>query len=238
MAKKNSGKKGSRSKSSKGSRSPRTSIGTELDPRKIANPRLQKLANNNIAELFSNNPRTTVSNLTRSPAQVLEDDVATNKIKNYSPISLFFIVILYIVLISINYMALMWIQKLDEINCECSKSWMHTYIKYFLYTYFIIMAIAIMINLYLFLSETSPAQSDVFKMFGYVLMVFNIFGIANVVIALIYIDKLKRINCECSEDVKREIYWYYNIIMASLISFVVLLSIISAIILGVAFSKA
>jgi hypothetical protein len=69
-------------------------------------------------------------------------------------------------------------------------------------------------------------------------MVFNLFGIANVIISLIYIDKLKRINCACSEDIKREIYWYYNIITISLWSFVILLGIITAIIFGVAFSKA
>lgn len=211
MAKKNSGKKGSRGKSSKGSRSPSS-------------------------ELFSN-PEKTVRTLSRNPAEVMENEVATNKVASYSPFSLFLMVILYVVVISINYMALLWIQKLDEINCECSKSWMHTYIKYFLYAYFVMIAVAIAINLYLFLSETSPQQSEIFKMFGYVLVVFNLFGIANVIISLIYIDKLKRINCTCSEDVKREIYWYYNIITASLWAFVFLLAIISAIIFGAALSK-
>jgi hypothetical protein len=218
MAKKNSGKKGSRGKSSKGSRSPRKSMGTELDPQKMANPRLQNLASNNVAEF-------------------LENDVATNKVASYSPLALFFMAVLYIVVISINYLALMWLQKLDEINCECSRSWMHTYIKYFLYAWFVIIAIAIIINIYLFLSETSPHQSEVYKMFGYVLMVFNLFGFANVIISLIYIDKLKRINCTCSEDVKREIYWYYNIITVALWAFAFLLGIISAIIFGVAFAK-
>jgi hypothetical protein len=214
MAKKNSGRKGSRSKSPRGNRSSRGS-----------------------REPFSN-PQSTVSTLTRNPAEVMENDVATNKMAHYSPMTMFVMIILYSIAIAINYMALMWLLKLDEINCECSKSWMHTYIKYFLYVYFVIIAISIVINLYLFLSETSPEQSQAYKMFAYVLMVFGFFGIANVIISLVYIDMLKRMDCKCSEDVKREIYWYYNIVTVALWAFVFLLGIISAIIFGAAFARA
>jgi len=38
--------------------------------------------------------------------------------------------------------------------------------------------------------------------------------------------KLKDINCDCSEDIKREIYWYYNIIMASILALYILLAFI------------
>ena len=43
------------------------------------------------------------------------------------------------------------------------------------------------------------------------------------------LDKLKEINCECSEDIRREIYWVYNIVQACYISIVLLFAIIALI---------
>ena len=40
---------------------------------------------------------------------------------------------------------------------------------------------------------------------------------------------LKEINCECSEDIRREIYWVYNIVQACYISIVLLFAIIALI---------
>jgi len=39
----------------------------------------------------------------------------------------------------------------------------------------------------------------------------------------------KEINCECSEDIRREIYWVYNIVQACYISIVLLFAIIALI---------
>ena len=47
------------------------------------------------------------------------------------------------------------------------------------------------------------------------------------IISIIFINKLKEINCECSEDVKREVYFIYNIVLASIISITILLLLMS-----------
>jgi hypothetical protein len=55
----------------------------------------------------------------------------------------------------------------------------------------------------------------------------GLFGFANMIIAIIFINKLKEINCECSEDVKREIYFIYNIVLASFMAVIILLGLIA-----------
>ena len=55
----------------------------------------------------------------------------------------------------------------------------------------------------------------------------SLFGFVNIFIAIIFINKLKEINCECSEDIKREVYWIYNIILASIILLVIIFMLIS-----------
>ncbi len=46
--------------------------------------------------------------------------------------------------------------------------------------------------------------------------------------AIIYINKLKELNCKCSEDIRREVYWIYNIILASVICILIILMLIYA----------
>ena len=55
----------------------------------------------------------------------------------------------------------------------------------------------------------------------------NFLGFLNIIISIIFINKLKEINCECSEDVKREVYFIYNIVLASIISITILLLLMS-----------
>ena len=149
--------------------------------------------------------------------------VITNKFMTYSMPYMLWIIIVNIIAITINCMALMWLQKLEDINCKCSENWMHIYIKYFLYAYFIFLLISFLINAYLFLSNTGYSDSQLYSMFRILMLVFNGFGIVNIIISIIYISELKKINCECSEDVRREIYWYYNIVRIIFICLMILI---------------
>ena len=160
--------------------------------------------------------------------QMAQEEVMNSKM---SPLMLFILVVIYGIAITINYLALTWLWKLEEIDCKCSDNWMRHYIKYFLYAYFVMLAFTIVMNLYFFLSGESFKGSSIFVLISPVLLIFNMFGFANMIIALIYIDQLKKMNCECSEDVKREIYWYYNIIKASFMAFALLISIATIILL-------
>ena len=136
-----------------------------------------------------------------------------------------------IVAIIININALVWLNKLETIKCECSGHWMREYIKYYLYVAIPVFIINLIIYLYAFaandcrvlLSDNNPVMS----IYGGFVGIVSLFGFVNIFIAIIFINKLKEINCECSEDIKREVYWIYNIILASIILLVIIFMLIS-----------
>jgi hypothetical protein len=130
----------------------------------------------------------------------------------------------------INIYALVWIFKLEEIpECKCSESWMRTYIKYYLHASIPVMIISLLINMYLYSNSLLPgdlANNSLFGAYRIFTGFVSLFGFANIVIAIVFINKLKEINCECSEDIKREIYYIYNIIGALFVGLAVLLAFI------------
>jgi hypothetical protein len=143
-------------------------------------------------------------------------------------------VIIGIVILTINVYAILWINKLDTINCACSESYMRTYIKYYLYVFIPMICIDILINVYLLAFNVSIfnlTNNILYNIYKNIRTVFTIFSIINIVIVIIFINKLKEINCECSEDIVREVYWIYNIVLASYIGIVVLLTIMAIMIL-------
>jgi len=131
----------------------------------------------------------------------------------------------------INIYALVWIFKLEEIpECKCSESWMRTYIKYYLHASIPIMIITTLINMYLYsnsLTQADLANNSLFGAYRIFAGFVGLFGFANIVIAIVFINKLKEINCECSEDIKREIYFIYNIIGALFVGLAVLFSLMA-----------
>jgi hypothetical protein len=66
--------------------------------------------------------------------------------------------------------------------------------------------------------------SDMFSLYKMIVGFVNILGFLNIVISIIFINKLKEMNCECSEDIQREVYFIYNIVLASIIGVFVLMA--------------
>ena len=129
----------------------------------------------------------------------------------------------------INIGALLWLQKLEKINCACSEHWMRNYIKYYLFIIVPIFFINLIINVYVYLSNMSINElnnNNLFIFYKTFSNIVSLFGIANIFIVIIFINKLKEINCECSEDIKREVYWIYNIILAAFICLTILLILV------------
>ena len=161
-------------------------------------------------------------------------------------------IILLSAILAININAFLWISKLEKINCECSNNYMRNYIKYFLYfmipIIIIQLCLAILFTIIVFYMNMNNITS-ISKLYNlnyisykaisflmyivfYIGILFTICYIINVCFVIIYINKLKESNCECSEDIRREVYWIYNIIMASIycISIIqILISIILAV---------
>jgi len=138
-------------------------------------------------------------------------------------------IVIGIIGIIINISALLWLQKLEELNCACSKHWMRNYIKYYLYIIIPIFFINLIINVYVYLSNMSINElnnNDLFIFINTFSNIVSLFGFANIFIVIIFINRLKEINCECSEDIKREVYWIYNIILAAFICLTILLILV------------
>lgn len=145
-----------------------------------------------------------------------------------TPTSIFAIFIGIIALI-INVYAIIWIYKLETIDCKCSNNWMRTYIKYYLHVIIPIMSITLLINIYLYFNDLTyrDITNDLFTFYRVIVGFVNFFGLVNIIISIMFINELKKINCECSEDIKREVYFIYNIIMASIISITLLIALMS-----------
>ena len=126
--------------------------------------------------------------------------------------------IIDIIVIAINFFALMWINHLEEIACKCSENWKRDYIKYFLYVFFG-MVIARMIVF----AVTGHALLQQNMLLTSIMLIYYAFSIVNIFISIMYISELKNINCECSEDVRREVYFYYNIVRLALFGIMMLL---------------
>jgi hypothetical protein len=140
--------------------------------------------------------------------------------------TLLFATILGFIGLIINVYAIIWIYKLETIDCKCSNSWMRMYIKFFLHVIIPVMVIQMLVNIYLYSNNMSPNDitSDMFSLYKMIVGFVNILGFLNIVISIIFINKLKEMNCECSEDIQREVYFIYNIVLASIIGVFVLMA--------------
>jgi hypothetical protein len=117
---------------------------------------------------------------------------------------------------------------------------MRSYIKYYIYVIIPIFSIGLLINAYLYISDYSIIDlnnNDVFIFYKSFTNILSLFGLANIIIVIIFINRLKEINCECSEDIKREIYWIYNIILASIIGGALLFALIGALVFYISFKR-
>jgi hypothetical protein len=147
---------------------------------------------------------------------------------------LIFNVIIGIIILIINVYAILWIHKLDTINCACSESYMRSYIKYYLYVFIPFICIDILMSIYILTSNLSIldfSNNTLYNIYRNIRAVFSIFTIINIVIVIIFINKLKEINCECSEDIVREVYWIYNIVQACYFAIAFLIIIVGMLML-------
>lgn len=136
-----------------------------------------------------------------------------------------FTIIALVIGLTINISALIWINKLEEINCECSEHWMRTYIKYYLYVLIPLSIVNAIITI-LYRRMWVTYNATFYYYYSIFIFIFGFFGFLNIFIAVIFINKLKEINCVCSEDIKREVYWIYNIILLAIIAINVLFALI------------
>ena len=143
---------------------------------------------------------------------------------------LLFSLVLGLIALIINVNAILWVYKLEAIpECKCSDNWMRTYVKYYLLVVIPFMIIMLLINAYLYSVGLGPNDitSGLYTMFRMFYGLVNFLGFINIIITIIFINRLKEMNCECSEDVRREIYFIYNIVLASFIGITILVTLMT-----------
>lgn len=130
--------------------------------------------------------------------------------------------------IAINWSMISWIDKLDKIKCECSKDWKKPMLKYWAYFAMFTTMVSFVINLFYFFTSGQKPLTNMYVS-GFLIM----FSFLNVIGTLLYIYNLKSIDCQCSEDMRREIHYIYN--WVRLVFFILML--LSFVLVGIAFMK-
>jgi hypothetical protein len=183
-----------------------------------------------------NNKTSSMSNVrTGSVTKDVSLDIndKTNSILESSTFTFIIISITFITLI-ININAISWIEKLKKINCVCSEHWMRKYIEYYLYIIIPVQIINILIYIYLYstnnMKEFNPknTKNTLLQLYLSFVQFLAFFGTINIFIVIIFINRLKEINCYCSEDIKREVYYIYNIVLLSIICMYLFFAFIGA----------
>lgn len=140
-------------------------------------------------------------------------------------------VIVVIFLCVLHYSIYTWIEKLEKANCDCSSMWERDVVKNLTIIFGSILIIRICLMLYYGVGNaglTRILMNTLDKSFIYYLYMPFMFIISVLYLAFLfsYIYKLKSKECECSEDWKRELGWYYAIIQIVYISIVILIAAI------------
>lgn len=139
--------------------------------------------------------------------------------------------------IAFPLVALFWIDKLEKTKCECSDNWERQYMKGYLYFIISFVAINILLTIILRMNIYTIINNIFGKIVLFVVIYLLIFaGLSYTVITIDYITKLKNIDCKCSEDMKREVTYIFQIVIASLYALIFFSFIISALFGGVLFN--
>jgi hypothetical protein len=152
---------------------------------------------------------------------------------NYIILSILLLSIILIAPVIVIYsMTLKWIDKLEKTKCSCSNDYKRDYIKYYLYIYLAFVGLNILLII-LFAIFVNNANAKILKLFRPFIMIkkfiMPFFAIINIIFSIMYIHKLKELDCSCSEDIIREIYYYWNIIMVAIVVIILLFSIVNGI---------
>jgi MFS family permease len=137
-----------------------------------------------------------------------------------------FLVLWNIVLIALFLTTYVYVDKMEKTGCECSVHPYRNFVKYFpLYAVaYIIVFMFLPFNL--FESVFGPAGTIIQGLLA------TLFGIASIVffvLAFIYSRWLMTEKCKCSEDVRREVLYYWSMLTIVLLAVLMVLSLATTI---------
>jgi hypothetical protein len=149
---------------------------------------------------------------------------------NYNIIAALVLFMLIIVPVVVIYsLTLQWIHKLEKIKCLCSDDYKRDVIKYYLYIYLATLAITGVLGIISVFVNIS--KNNVFNFLKPFINIFrglmSIFTLISMIMSVIYITNLKAIDCKCSEDIRREVYYIWSILSLVISGIVIIFSIIT-----------
>ena len=123
-------------------------------------------------------------------------------------------IILFLVIL-VNSLIINYINKLDEVDCECSKNWYRKFLLYYSYiTIFI--SIFIITNLQKFINK---------KIYNICELIYHILGILNVYILFKFTQDIMKQKCVCSNSWDKQIIYYYSLISTTMCVILFIISV-------------
>lgn len=140
-------------------------------------------------------------------------------------------IILQLVMIALFAVAYSYIDKMEKAGCDCAMHPYRNYIKYF----------PIFAMVYLVLTLLNPVFMRRNAALAFALKIaqilFTVGAFVFFILAIKYINYLVQEKCKCSEDVRREIVFYWSIVHVALIALGLLFVIVGAVVGAVFMSK-
>ena len=129
-------------------------------------------------------------------------------------------VIISVLVIILHFSMYTWTQELEKQGCDCSDMWHRKVIHWLALIFLLFIPINIMIRYF-------KSDNNIIKILSGIM---SLGFITYICIVIDYIRKLKQLECQCSEDWKREFGYIFSIIQISLMA-ISLFSIILGVLL-------
>lgn len=141
--------------------------------------------------------------------------------------------LLFLISVGFSIMVLTWINKLEATACKCSEDFKRDYIKYYFYVYVSLYSLMYLNAVYMLMAGSLSIFSGIILfIISIVQYILPIFSLLNIIFSIMYIWKLKEIQCACSEDIRREIFYVLSWINVGFMALAVLLVFFTAIVGG------
>jgi len=146
-------------------------------------------------------------------------------------ISLTLNVVINVALIVLFGVTYMYIARLETIGCPCAEHPYRSYVRNF----------ALFAIVYLLLTMFNPLfvrkNPILAGLFGLMHLVYTVGAVVFFIFAIKMVQALVKAKCECSQDVRREVLYYWSIIHVALIALIVLVALLGLVMGAVFMSK-
>jgi len=124
---------------------------------------------------------------------------------NYIKHKYYIDIIINLISITVSYLIIKWIDKIEKNKCKCSENYKRDYIKYGWYFIIFITILSLIINIINHIFKNIIIDYDLLK------LIYSLIFTYIIILTILYIYDLKTKKCICSESYSREIAFYYSI---------------------------